>query len=52
MLFFCFAEKLYLNDKSNSILADDTLALLKELNQGQRRAIKVSALLKCFCWNL
>ena len=52
MLSFCFTEKLYLNDKSNSILADDTLALLKELNQGQRRAIKVSTLLRSFCWYL
>jgi hypothetical protein len=32
----------FLNDKNSSILAQDTLALLRQLNQGQRRAVKVS----------
>ena len=42
-----FGFQVFLNEKCNEILEDDTLSLLRQLNQGQRRAIRLDPQLRC-----
>lgn len=42
-----FGFQVFLNEKCNGILEHDTLTLLRQLNQGQRRAIRIDPQLRC-----
>ena len=42
-----FSVQVFMNDKSNDILEENTLKLLKQLNQQQRKAVKVDPRTKC-----
>lgn len=42
-----YGFQVFLNDKCNGILENDTLSLLRQLNQDQRRAIKVDPQIRC-----